>query len=127
MVCDNGSISSQNIEKEFIRLQDLNNFQIIQYNSGSTNFEPIINVGCDDSILRVVLLVDGDMDVNMMAFLAMRYIVLEIEISLFINLIMVNKKICKPQDMKCNVCFKDVNFHMILEEDDSLPMILNCP
>ena len=59
-------------------------------------YDPIIDVGCNGSMLRGVL-VDGGTGVNVMTIPTMRYIGLEIERPSSITLKMTNKRICKPQ------------------------------
>ena len=64
---------------------------------------------------------------------AMRYIGLEIETPSSITLKMANKRICKPQGLKSNVCIKvleistAVDFHVVQKEDGSYMMILGRP
>ena len=70
---------------------------------------------------------------NVMTIPAMRYIGLEIERPSSITLKMSNKRICKPQGMISNVCINvlgistAVDFHVMLEEAGSYPMILGRP
>ena len=93
-------------------------------------YDPIIDVGCNGSMLRNVL-VDGGTSVNVMTIPTMRYLGLEIERPSLITLKMANKRICKPQGIISNVCinvlgiFMAVDFHVVLEEDGSYPMILD--
>ena len=95
-------------------------------------YDLIIDVRYNGSMLRGVL-VDGGAGVNVMTIPAMRYIGLEIERPSSITLKMANKRICKPQGMISNVCINvlgistAVDFHVVLEEDKSYPMILRRP
>jgi hypothetical protein len=95
-------------------------------------YDPIIDFGCNGSILRGVL-VDRGADVNVMTIPAMRYIGLEIKRPSSITLKLANKKIYKPQGMISNVCINflgistAVDFHVVLDEDGSYPMILGRP
>ena len=70
-------------------LQSLNTMPVQQ------DYDPIIDVGCNGSMLRGVL-VDGGACVNVMTIPAMRYISLEIERPSSITLKMTNKKFYKP-------------------------------
>ena len=78
----------------------------------------MIDVGCNDSMLRGVL-VNGETDVNIMTIPAMRYIGLEIERPSSITLKMAHKFFCKPEDMISNVCINVlgistvVDFHVV--------------
>lgn len=95
-------------------------------------YDPIIDVGCNGSMLRGVL-VDGGVCVNVIIIPAMKYIGLEIERHSSMNLKMTNNKICKWQGMIFNVCinvlgiFTAVHLHVMLEEDESYSMILGRP
>lgn len=70
-------------------LQSLNIIAVQQ------EYDPIINLGCNGSMLRGVLNNDGA-DVNVMIIPTMRYIGIEIERPLLITLKMGKKCYCKP-------------------------------
>ena len=92
-------------------------------------YDPIMDVGCNDSMLKGVLGDEGG-SVNMMITPATRHIGLEIEIPSFMALKIIHNIFCKFQSMTSNVCnnvlknFTVVDFHVELEKDRSSPMIL---
>jgi hypothetical protein len=94
--------------------------------------DPIIDVQCNGSVLRGVL-VDGGAGVNVMTIHAMRYLGLKIDRPALVTLKMANKRVVRPEGVISNVVItimKDstiVDFHVVLEEDGAYPMILGRP
>ncbi|KAH8932644.1 hypothetical protein BDL97_19G084500 [Sphagnum fallax] len=94
--------------------------------------DPIIDVQCNGSVLRGVL-VDGGAGVNVMTIPAMRYLGLKIDRPASVTLKMANKRIVKLERVISNVVITVmrvstiVDFHVVLEEDGAYPMILGRP
>jgi hypothetical protein len=94
--------------------------------------DPIIDVQCNGSVLREVL-VDGGAKVNVMTIPAMRYLGLKIDRPTSIPLKMANKQVVRPKGVIRNVVIAImgvstiVDFHVVLEEDGAYPMILSRP
>jgi hypothetical protein len=94
--------------------------------------DPIIDVQCNGSVLRGVL-VDGGAGINVMTILAMRYLGLKIDRPTSVTLKMANKRIVRPEGVISNVVITVmrvstiVDFHVVLEEDGAYPMILGRP
>jgi len=94
--------------------------------------DPIIDVQCNGSVLRGVL-VDGGAKVNVMTILAMRYLGLKIDRPTSITLKMANKQVVRPERVISNVVIvvmgvsTIMDFHVVLEEDGAYPMILSRP
>jgi hypothetical protein len=94
--------------------------------------DPIIDVQCNGSVLRIVL-VDGGARINVMTIPAMRYFSLKIDKLALVTLKMVNKRVVRPKGVISNVVITImrvstiVNFHVVLEEDRVYPMILGRP
>ncbi len=91
--------------------------------------DPIIDVQCNEPMLRGVL-VDGGARVNVMTILAMRYLRLKIDRPALITLKMVDKQVIRPKGIISSVViivmkvFTIVGFHVVLKEDGAYPMIL---
>jgi hypothetical protein len=91
--------------------------------------DPIIDVQCNGSVLRIVL-VDGGARVNVMTIPAMRYFSLKIDKPALVTLKMVNKRVVRPEGVISSVVITVmrvstiVDFHVVLEEDGAYPMIL---
>ncbi len=94
--------------------------------------DPIIDVQCNGSVLRGVL-VDGGAGVNVMTIPAMRYLGLKIDRPALVTLKMANKRVVRPEGVISNVVITImkvstiVDFHVVLEEDGAYPMILDRP
>jgi hypothetical protein len=94
--------------------------------------DPIIDVQCNGSVLREVLMDEGA-GVNVMTIPVMRYLGLKIDRPASITLKMANKRIVKPEGVISNVAitmmkvFTIVDFHVVLEEDGAYLMILGKP
>jgi len=95
-------------------------------------YDSIINVQCNGSVLCRVL-VDGGVRVNVMTIHVMRYLGLKIDRPTLITLKMANKWVIKPEGVINSVVItvmRDstiVDFHVVLEEDGAYPMILGRP
>jgi hypothetical protein len=85
-----------------------------------------------ESVLRGVL-VDGGARVNVMTIPAMRYLGLKIDRPALVTLKMANKRVVRPEGVISNVVITImkvstiVDFHVVLEEDGTYPMILGRP
>jgi len=94
--------------------------------------DPIIDVQCNGSVLRGVL-VDGRARVNVMIIPTMRYLGLKIDKLASVTLKMANKRIVRPEGVISNVMIivmkvsTIVDFHVVLEEDGAYLMILGRP
>jgi len=94
--------------------------------------DPIIDVQCNGSVLRGVL-VDGGARVNVMTIPTMRYLGLKIDKPASVTLKMANKRVVRPERVISNVMIivmrvsTIVDFHVVLEEDGAYPMILGRP
>ncbi len=94
--------------------------------------DPIIDVQCNGSVLRGVL-VDGGAGVNAMPILAMRYLGLKIDRPTSVTLKMANKRVVRLEGVISNVVITVmrvstiVDFHVVLKEDGAYPMILGRP
>ncbi len=94
--------------------------------------DPIIDVQCNGSVLRGVL-VDGGAGVNVMTIPAMRYLRLKIDRPASVTLKMANKRVVRPEGVISNVVITVmrvstiVDFHVVLKEDGAYPMILDRP
>ncbi len=94
--------------------------------------DPIIDVQCNGSVLRGVL-VDGGVGVNVMTISAMRYLGLKIDRLASITLKMANKRVVRPKGVINNVVINVMkvstimDFHVVLEEDGAYLMILGRP
>jgi len=94
--------------------------------------DPIIDVQCNGSLLRGVL-VDGGVGVNVMTIPAMRYLGLKIDRLASVTLKIVNKRVVTPKGIISSVVITvmkvstNLDFHVVLEEDGAYPMILGGP
>jgi len=94
--------------------------------------DPIIDVQCNGSVLRGVL-VDGGAGVNVMTIPAMTYLSLKIDRPTSITLKMANKRVVRPEGVINNVVITVmrvstiVDFHVVLEKGGAYPMILGRP
>ncbi len=94
--------------------------------------DPIIDVQCNGSVLRGVL-VDGGARVNVMTIPTMRYLGLKIDRLASVTLKMANKRVVRPEGVISNVVITVmrvstiVDFHVVLNEDGAYPMILSRP
>ncbi len=94
--------------------------------------DPIIDVQCNGSVLRGVL-VDGGARVNVMIIPTMSYLGLKIDRPASVTLKMANKRVVRPEGVISNVVITVmrvstiVDFHVVLEEDGAYPMILGRP
>jgi hypothetical protein len=94
--------------------------------------DPIIDVQCNGSVLRGVL-VDGGARVNVMTIPLMRYLGLKFDRPASVTLKMANKRVVRPEGVISNVVitimkvFTIMDFHVVLEEDGPYPMILSRP
>ncbi len=92
--------------------------------------DPIINVQCNGSVLRGML-VGGKTRVNVMIILTMKYLGLKIDRPASVTLKMANKRIVRPEGVINNVAIivmkvsTIMDFHVVLKEDGVYPMILN--
>ncbi len=93
--------------------------------------DPIIDVQCNGSVLRRVL-VDGGAGVNVMTIPAMRYLGLKIDRPASVTLKMANKRVVRLGVISSVVITvmkvsTIVDFHVVLEEDGAYSMILGRP
>jgi len=94
--------------------------------------DPIIDVQCNGSVLRGML-VDGGAGVNVMTIPVMRYLGLKIDRPTLVTLKMANKRVIRPKGVISNVVIivmrvsTIVDFHVVLKEDGAYPMILSKP
>ncbi len=94
--------------------------------------DPIIDVQCNGSVLRGVL-VDGGARINVMIIPVMRYLCLKIDRPASVTLKMANKRVIRPKGVISNVVITImkvstiVDFHVVLEENGAYPMILGKP
>jgi len=94
--------------------------------------DPIIDVQCNGSVLRGIL-VDGGAGINVMTIPAMKYLGLKIDKPALVTLKMTNKRVIRPKRVISNVVITVmrvstiVDFHVVLEEDGAYPMILSKP
>ncbi len=94
--------------------------------------DPIIDVQCNGSMLRGVL-VDGGAIVNVMTIPAMSYLGLKIDRPASVTLKMANKRFVRLKGVINNVAITMmkvstiVDFHVVLEENGAYSMILGRP
>jgi hypothetical protein len=94
--------------------------------------DPVIDVQCNESVLRGVL-VDGGAGVNVMTIPTMKYLGLKIDRPASVTLKMANKRVVRLEGVINNVAITVmkvptiVDFHVVLEEDGAYPMILGRP
>ncbi len=94
--------------------------------------DPIIDVQCNGSMLRGVL-VDGGATVNVMTIPAMSYLGLKIDRPASVTLKMANKRFVRLKGVINNVAITMmkvstiVDFHVVLEENGAYSMILGRP
>jgi hypothetical protein len=94
--------------------------------------DPIIDVQCNGSVLRGVL-VDGRARINVMIILAMKYLGLKIDRPASVTLKMAKKRVIRPEGVISNVVINVMkvstimDFHVVLEKYGAYPMILGRP